>query len=150
MRVMCSPHFRSLQVVPYQSPIPSLICKQELLGGNVPPLVPGQQPLQRYLIEQYHWCVFLVFFLHTTRVSGLYAGSSLWISPGGCLGLEPKWRWPLWNSKTAHATLLCLRPTDGMSGDLWEWTFFKHQHSPSVPQITMLCDIRVAAPSQKV
>ena len=26
----------------------------------------------------------------------------------------------------------------GCLGDLWEWTFFKHQHSPSVPQITML------------
>ena len=89
MRVMCAPHFWSLQVIPYQSPIPSLICKQELLGGNVPPLVPGQQPLQRYLIEQYHWCVFLVFFLHTTRVSGLYAGSSLsGLAQAGALDLS--------------------------------------------------------------
>ena len=31
----------------------------------------------------------------------------------------------------------------------WEWTFFKHQHSPSVPQITMLIDMRVVALSQK-
>ena len=46
---------------------------------------------------------------------------------------------PLWNSKTAHTRLdhvsiLMM----GCLGDLWEWTFFKHQHSPSVPQITML------------
>ena len=110
----------------------------------MPPLVPGHQSPQRYLVEQYRRYFFLVFFLHTTEVSALYAGSSLWISPSKCLGLEPKWRWPLWNSKTAHATPSCLRPNDGVSGDLWEWTFFKHQHSPSVPQIAILSDMRVA------
>ena len=38
------------------------------------------------------------------------------------------------------------------TGCLWglrEWTFFKHQHSPSVPQITMLSDVRVVVSSQK-
>ena len=77
------------------------------------------------------------------------AGSSLWIRPSKCLGLEPKWHWPLWNSKTAHPTRSCLHSTSGVSWGSWEWTFFKHQHSPSVPQITMLSDMRVVALSQK-
>ena len=38
----------------------------------------------------------------------------------------------------------------GALGDLWEWTLLKYQHSPSVPQITMLDDMRVAALCQKV
>ena len=46
---------------------------------------------------------------------------------------------PLWNSKTAHAALLCLHPNDGVSlgicgsgyssniNNLREWIFFEHQ-----------------------
>ena len=75
--------------------------------------------------------------------------SSLWIRPSKCLGLEPKWHWPLWNSKTTLPTQSCLHSTSGVPWGLWEWTFFKHQHSPSVPQITMLIDMRVAVLSQK-
>ena len=37
----------------------------------------------------------------------------------------------------------------GRLGDLWEWTVLNHQHSPSVPQIAMLDDMRVAALSSK-
>ena len=47
-------------------------------------------------------------------------------SPKKCLGLEPKWHWPLWNSKTTHPTQSCLHPNDGASWGLWEWTLFKH------------------------
>ena len=37
----------------------------------------------------------------------------------------------------------------GRLGDLWEWIVLNHQHSPSVPQIAMLDDMRVAALSSK-
>ena len=82
-------------------------------------------------------------------LTAISAGSSLWIRPSKCLGLEPQWHWPLWNSKTALPTRSCLHSTSGVSWGSWEWTFFKHQHSPSVPRITMLTDMRVAALSQK-
>ena len=49
--------------------------------------------------------------------------------PSKCLGLEPKWRWPLWNSKTAHPTQSCLHPNGGVPWGLREWTFFKYQQN---------------------
>ena len=59
----------------------------------------------------------------------LPAGSSLslWVRPSKCLGLEPKWLWPLWNSKSALPTRSCLHSTSGVSWGSWEWTFFKNQ-----------------------
>ena len=79
----------------------------------------------------------------------LYAGSSLWISPSKCLGLEPKWHChfgiPRQHRRLYHVSTLMV----GRLGDLWEWTVLNHQHSPSVPQIAMLDDMRVAALSSK-
>ena len=79
----------------------------------------------------------------------LYAGSSLWISPSKCLGLEPKWHChfgiPRQHRRLYHVSTLMV----GRLGDLWEWTVLNHQHSPSVPQITMLEDMRVAVLSSK-
>ena len=43
--------------------------------------------------------------------------------------MEPQWHWPHWYSKTTHATPSYLRPNDGMSGPLGEWTFFEHQQN---------------------
>ena len=121
----------SLQVVADQTPISLLVCNQQCSGGNVPPPIPGNKSPQRDLVEQRQWFFFLVSFLHTLvdmrsmcwRLSlGLVQASTL------NLNLEPKWRWPLWNSKTAPATLSCLHPNGGMSWGLREWTFFKYQH----------------------
>ena len=63
----------------------------------------------------------------------LYAGSSLWISPSKCLGLEPKWHChfgiPRQHRRLHHVSTLMV----GRLGDLWEWTVLNHQHflSPS-------------------
>ena len=59
----------------------------------------------------------------------LYAGSSLWISPSKCLGLEPKWHChfgiPRQHRRLHHVSTLMV----GRLGDLWEWTVLNHQHS---------------------
>ena len=58
----------------------------------------------------------------------LYAGSSLWISPSKCLGLEPKWHChfgiPRHHRRLYHVSTLMV----GRLGDLWEWTVLNHQH----------------------
>ena len=58
----------------------------------------------------------------------LYAGSSLWISPSKCLGLEPKWHChfgiPRQHRRLYHVSTLMV----GRLGDLWEWTVLNHQH----------------------
>ena len=48
------------------------------------------------------------------RLTAVSAGSSLWIHPSKCLGLEPKWHWPLWNSKSTLPTQSCLHSTSGV------------------------------------
>ena len=57
----------------------------------------------------------------------LYAGSSLWISPSKCLGLEPKWHChfgiPRQHRRLHHVSTLMV----GRFGDLWEWTVLNHQ-----------------------
>ena len=57
----------------------------------------------------------------------LYAGSSLWISPSKCLGLEPKWHChfgiPRQHRRLYHVSTLMV----GRLGDLWEWTVLNHQ-----------------------
>ena len=35
---------------------------------------------------------------------------SLWIRPSKYFGLEPKWRWPFWNSEMTLQTLSCFHP----------------------------------------
>ena len=59
----------------------------------------------------------------------LYAGSSLWISPSKCLGLEPKWHChfgtPRQHRRLYHVSTLMV----GRLGDLWEWTVLNHQQS---------------------
>ena len=43
----------------------------------------------------------------------LYAGSSLWISPSKCLGLEPKWHCHFGIPRQTQTTLSCLHPNGG-------------------------------------
>ena len=116
----------------------------------MPPPTPRDESGKGHLVEQRQWFFFLISFLHTLWISAMYMLDALSGScPSKCLGLEPKWRWPLWNSKSSHPTQSCLHPNGGVSWGLWEWTFFKYQHSPSAPQITMLSGMRVAVLSQK-
>ena len=64
-------------------------------------------------------------------------GSSLWVRPSKCLGLEPKWHWPLWNSKSTLPTQSCLHSTSGVSWGTWEWTSLKYQHLELIGKIAL-------------
>ena len=69
--------------------------------------------------------------------------------PSKCLGLEPKWHWPLWYSKSTLPTQSCLHSTSGVPWGTWEWTSLKYEHSPSVPTDNNARDMRVVVLSQK-
>ena len=85
-------------------------------------------------------CKYLLYMLDA--LSGFAQASALDLSQNGVghFGI------PRQHMRLNHVSTLMV----GRLGGLWEWTFFKHQHSPSVPQITMLSDMRVAVLSQKV
>ena len=106
----------------------------------MPPTTPRQEPRQRNpgrtmvvvlpllgLLLAYT-CDLLLNMLEA--LSGFVQASALDLSQNGVghLGI-PSQRFP---------TQSCLHPIGGASWGMWEWTFLKHQHSPSVPQITML------------
>ena len=85
-------------------------------------------------------CVLLVCSLDA--LSEFAQGSALDLSQNGIghFGI------PRQHIRLNHVSTLLV----GCRGDRGgEWTLFKHQHSPSVPQITMLSDMRVVALSQK-
>ena len=70
-------------------------------------------------------------------LSGSVQASALDLSQNGIATLEFQDQ----HRRLYHVTTLLV----GRLGDLWEWTALNHQHSPSVPQIAKLVDMRVAA-----
>ena len=74
-------------------------------------------------------------------LSGSVQASALDLSQNGIATLEFQDQ----HRRLYHVSTLMV----GRLGDLWEWIVLNHQHSPSVPQIAMLDDMRVAALSSK-
>ena len=74
-------------------------------------------------------------------LSGSVQASALDLSQNGIATLEFQDQ----HRRLHHVSTLLV----GRLGDLWEWIVLNHQHSPSVPQIAMLIDMRVAALSSK-
>ena len=74
-------------------------------------------------------------------LSGSVQASALDLSQNGIATLEFQDK----HRRLYHVSTLMV----GRLGDLWEWIVLNHQHSPSVPQIAMLDDMRVAALSSK-
>ena len=70
-------------------------------------------------------------------LSGSVQASALDLSQNGIATLEFQDQ----HRRLHHVTTLLV----GLLGDLWEWTVLNHQHSPSVPRIAKLVDMRVAA-----
>ena len=52
--------------------------------------------------------------------------------------LEPKWQWPSWDSAAPLRPLARVHPKGGVGGSCGSGYSFRTQHSPSVPQSTML------------
>ena len=84
------------------------------------------------------------------RIYALSAGCSLWISPGCCLGLEPKWHChfgiPRQRAQLNYVSIL-------MMGCLWGFAgvdILKISTLPFSPADHHASDIGVAATSQKV
>ena len=89
------------------------------------------------MVEQWIW--FLSLLLHTTAVLELLSAEcplTLLLVQGLCaLSQDGNGHSGIpWHLRTNS----CIHPNGGIVGELWECESFRYQHSPSIPQSTIL------------